>query len=344
MFKGMTKFLIIRFSSIGDIIQCMDVVNGIRNRWADAEIHWLARADMASFLGMDRRIDRVWAFDRREGLRGLLRMARRLRAEGFDHVYDAHSNIRSNVVKAVLLPPWERLSGRGPRLAVRSKERWKRFLLFKLGVNRFDKPFRGVVSYRKPLARWGVTDFTRHYEDWRFPEEYAGRWRETLANPRTVTLVPSANWEMKRWPVGHWRELVRLLPECRFVVLAGPADTFCEAIREAAPERVTNLAGKTSLLESCYLVKQARLVVSADTGFLHAADLFGTPAIALMGPTAFGFPTGESVRVMERDLPCRPCTKDGRGRCRQRPWQRCMAEISPEEVAAAAREALGRRG
>ena len=52
MFKGMTKFLIIRFSSIGDIIQCMDVVNGIRNRWADAEIHWLARADMASFLGM----------------------------------------------------------------------------------------------------------------------------------------------------------------------------------------------------------------------------------------------------------------------------------------------------
>lgn len=335
----MTKFLIIRFSSIGDIIQCMDVVNGICNHFPDAEIHWIARKDMASFLRMDQRIHRVWEFDRRSGLKGLTRIARLLKAERFDYLYDAHSNIRSNILKAILLPPL-RLPGSRPRYALRSKERWKRFLLFKLRINRFNKPFRGIVSYRKPLAKWGVTDFTRHYEAWRFPAEYAERWRETLSDLRTITLVPSANWEMKRWPVGHWQELVRLLPGWRFIILAGPSDTFCEAIREAAPERVANLAGKTSLLESCYLVKNSRLVISADTGFLHAADLFGTRAIALMGPTAFGFPTGEHVKVLETDLPCRPCTKDGRGKCRQSTWQRCMADILPQRVAATVRTLL----
>ena len=88
-----------------------------------------------------------------------------------------------------------------------------------------------------------------------------------------VTLVPSANWEMKRWPVAYWKALVALLPEYRFVILAGPKDTFCEEIRSAAPERVINLAGKTSLMESSYIVLRSNLVISADTGFMHAADL-----------------------------------------------------------------------
>ena len=61
------KFLIIRFSSIGDIIQCMDVVNGIKNHFPEAEIHWIARKDMSSFLAMDKRIDRIWLSTKRRG-------------------------------------------------------------------------------------------------------------------------------------------------------------------------------------------------------------------------------------------------------------------------------------
>ena len=150
----MAKFLIIRFSSIGDIIQCMNVVNGIKNHFPDAEIHWIARKDMGSFLNMDKRIDRVWGFDKKTGLKGLLRVAKELKAEKFDYIYDAHSNIRSNILKAVLLPPFYSLFPRGPHYTLRGKERWKRFLLFKLGINKFDKPFRVIISYRKPLAKY----------------------------------------------------------------------------------------------------------------------------------------------------------------------------------------------
>jgi hypothetical protein len=338
----MAKFLIIRFSSIGDIIQCMNVVNGIKNHFPDAEIHWIARKDMGSFLNMDKRIDRVWGFDKKAGFRGLLRMAKELKAEKFDYIYDAHSNIRSNILKAVLLPPFYSLFPRGPHYTLRSKDRWKRFLLFKLGINKFDKPFRGIISYRKPLAKWGITNFESDYSDWYFPEEFKERFAR-IFTPKTITLVPSANWEMKRWPVSHWQQVIQLMSEYRFIILAGPTDTFCETIKAIAPERVNNLAGKTSLLESCYLVKQSNLVISGDTGFLHAADLFHTRSIALMGPTAFGFPTGKEAEIMEVNLPCRPCTKDGRGKCKQPVWQKCMVDITPQAVVQKAKAILNFR-
>lgn len=331
----MTKFLIIRFSSIGDIIQCMGIIPGIKNQFPDAEIHWITRKDMSSFLAMDKRIDKVWAFDKKAGFKGLLQIAGALRKEHFDYIYDAHSNIRSNILKQRLVP----LFSHKTHFVRRSKERGKRFLLFQLGINKFDWPFKGVESYRKPLKKWGITDFNSNYSDWYFPDGFREK-SDTLINNRTITLVPSANWEMKRWPVDHWKKLITLLPDHNFIILAGPADLFCETIRQTAPERVNNLAGKTSLLESCYLVKQSNIVVSADTGFMHAADLFRVKTFALIGPTAFGFPTGDTVETLGIPLACRPCTKDGRGKCKQTVYQKCMVEITPEWVAGKIKKSL----
>jgi heptosyltransferase-2 len=333
------KFLVIRFSSIGDIIQCMSIVDGILHHHPGAEIHWITRSDMAPLLRLDPRLRVIWPFDKTGGLRGLIRLARRLAAERFDYIYDAHANLRSRVLKAILIPrllPWTM-----PRHLRRHKSRWRRLLLFRLRVNTFDKPFRGIQSYRRPLRAWGITDFPPTAVAWSFPPDFPSRLRPLLP-PGAITLVPSANWEMKRWPVARWQQLVRLFPDRPFLVLAGPADTFCEEIRSVAPSRVINLAGRSTLLESCYLVSISRVIISADTGLLHAADLFGVPGIALMGPTAFGFPTGRHLRVIEVDLPCRPCTKDGRGKCR-RP-RTCMEEISADVVADCLRAILEDKG
>jgi heptosyltransferase-2 len=92
------------------------------------------------------------------------------------------------------------------------------------------------------------------------------------------------------------------------------------------------MAGKLSLMESMGIVKKSNLVISADTGIIHVADLIGTPGISLIGPTAFGFPTGAHIKTLEVDLPCRPCTKDGRGNCSQKVYQKCMVDITPEMV------------
>lgn len=189
----MPKFLIIRFSSIGDIIQCMGIIDGIREHFPDAEIHWIARKDMSSFLAMDKRIGKIWAFDKALGLKGLLKIARQLREEHYDYIYDAHSNIRSNILRLKLLPWWSK----GPHFTLRSKERWKRFLLFNWGINRFPWPFRGVVSYRKPLLKWGIDRFPDTYDDWYFPENFPEKLNSRI-QAHTITLVPSANWIKKK--------------------------------------------------------------------------------------------------------------------------------------------------
>lgn len=324
----MPKFLIIRFSSIGDILQCMGIIGGIRKKFPDAEIHWITRKDMASFLTMDKRIHKIWTVDKSKGVKELLRISGELRKEHFDYIYDAHNNLRSHILRFRL----NFFANRHTGFVCRSKERMKRFLLFRLGINRFAQPFRSMYSYRKPLAAWGITDFPDNDQPWVFPADFSNRLTPFIG-ARTVTLVPSANWKMKRWPISHWQELVRLLPEYDFIILAGPNDRFCQEIQTAAPERVVDLAGKTTPLESSFLVLQSHLVISADTGFLHAADLFRIPALALMGPTAFGFPSHPTSVILETNLPCRPCTKDGSGKCKQAEFQQCMKDISPEEVA-----------
>ena len=111
---------------------------------------------------------------RETGLAGLLKMAADLRKEHFDYIYDAHSNIRSNILKLIVAP----LPFAKPYVALRSKERGKRFLLFKLGINHFDKPFRGMVSFQKPLKKWGITHFPDTYRDWHFPDEIRSRYED----------------------------------------------------------------------------------------------------------------------------------------------------------------------
>ncbi|MCU4175861.1 glycosyltransferase family 9 protein [Carboxylicivirga sp. N1Y90] len=332
------KILIIRLSSIGDIIQCMSVVTGIKNKFPEAELHWVVRADLASLLKIDPRIDHIWEFDRKEGFSGVFKLGGKLKQEKFDLVYDAHSNIRSNILKLCLCPLSICNVFRKNKLITRHKDRLKRLLLFKFGINLLPKPFKALDSFRKPMLKWNVTEFNTPFDNWQFPDSVQKKIENLVLTKISddqpwVALVPSAAWELKRWPVKYWQELIKLRQDLRFVVLGGPNDDFCEEIRSVAPDRVINLAGHTSLMESFYTVWRASFVISGDTGFLHAADLFQKPGFALIGPTAFGYPSGDKMKVMEVDLPCRPCTKDGNIICKLKEKKKCMLDIFPDTVA-----------
>ncbi|MCU4155161.1 glycosyltransferase family 9 protein [Carboxylicivirga sp. A043] len=332
------KILIIRLSSIGDIIQCMSVVTGLKNTFPNAQIHWVVRSDMQSLVKIDPRIDKAWAFDRKEGFGGVFKLGAELKKEKFDLIYDAHSNIRSNILKLVLCPFGICNLMNKNKLVTRHKDRFKRFLLFNFGINKLPKPFRALASFQTPLAKWNVKAFNTPFENWAFPRETEQKIEElVLANlpegQKWVALVPSAAWELKRWPVKYWQKLVELRQDLHFVVLGGPGDDFCEEIRSVAPERVINLAGKTSLMESFCTVWHAPYVISGDTGFLHAADLFQKPGQAIIGPTAFGYPSNPKMKIMEVDLPCRPCTKDGSTKCKIKEERKCLMDITPRMVA-----------
>jgi heptosyltransferase-2 len=147
-----------------------------------------------------------------------------------------------------------------------------------------------------------------------------------------VALAPSANWELKRWPTDYWVQLIRKNPDISFVILGGSQDQFCAEIASHGGPHTLNMAGKLSWIESMSLIAQSRLLISGDTGLLHYADLIGKKAIALIGPTAFGYPSRSSSHVLEVELPCKPCTKDGNTRCRNSIHKRCLREIMPEKV------------
>ena len=325
------KVLIIRFSSFGDIVQCSSVVEPIAQALIDAEIHWASRKDFDYLLKLNQRIDHVWSLDKKLGITGLIKFALKLRSEKFTHVYDAHNNLRSTVLKLFLRLRWN-----SPQLITRSKHRIKRILLFSFRINKFNKPFKGIDSYRDPLLKWGIKSES-HSEskmvNWNFSNDIQLKIKNLIGKDPVIALVPSAAWEMKRWPIEHWKKLIELLPNNKFVVLGGKEDLFCQDFVSIDPNRILNLAGKLSLVESCYLVTQSELIISADTGLLHVADVLGGKGLSLMGPTAFGFTKSPLIKTLEVDLPCRPCTKDGSGKCSQSIYQRCMVDITPTTVA-----------
>jgi heptosyltransferase-2 len=317
------KILIIRFSSFGDIVQALGAVSLIKDEY---EIHWITHNHFADIVRLGR-VDRVIPFDRKVGLFGLLQLSLELKREKYDYVYDAHTNVRSAIIKLVL-----RLDWKVPKIFVRSKDRVKRFLLFKMGINRFSKNYVARESFISPIEL--IVDRSKK-------PIYTLKLEENLTkffNDRTIIIVPSAAWKIKMWPISHWKRLIELLPDYNFLILGGPEDHFLKALEG---ERVVNLAGKLSLVESCAIINYSSFFVSADTGLLHVADLFDKRGIALIGPTAFGFVASKNIKTMEVSLDCRPCTKDGHeDRCSQIIYQRCMAEIAPELVACEIRSTI----
>lgn len=322
------KVLIIRFSSFGDIVQCMSVLDDLK----EYEVHWVCRKEFAGFLNAHGGIKKIWEFDKKAGLLGLILMAFKLRAEGFHFVYDAHNNLRSTIL-GLVLKPFKFLPFLSPKFIRRKKNRWKRILLFKFRINKFDWPFKGMNSYREPLINIGLIKGNNTTQSWNLDKV-----AEVPKN--AVVICPSAAWPMKRWPISHWESLITNWNEQTFVILGGPDDKFCEELVSLAPERVHNFAGKISLLESCSVISNADLVISGDTGLLHVADILGVKGLSLIGPSAFGFTSNKNIMTLEVEMNCRPCSKDGSGECSDSTYQKCMVDITPEIVMSAGKSLL----
>lgn len=322
------KILIIRFSSFGDIIQCMPVIDYLSDHFT---VDFLVKKEFANLVELSTRVSNVIAFDKKDGLLGLMKLAVRLRADNYTHIYDAHNNVRSFLFLFIF-----RLFNfniKNINFIQRSKDRLKRILLFNFRINKFPKPFKGIQSYILPVKNLKESNLDSTQCELNFSEEVTTKVQDlTKEHSSYIVFAPSAAWKMKRWPIDHWKSLASLLHAHKIIVLGGPSDTFCEEIAVVDSSRILNLSGKTSLIESACIVKNASFCISGDTGILHVADILNIKTIALIGPTAFGFPSSHSSKVCEVNLSCRPCTKDGRGKCTQDIYQKCMVDITPEAV------------
>lgn len=322
------RFLIIRFSAIGDVLQSLSIPAAILQKYPQAEIHWLTRDDMAQLVETHPGVKKVWKFQRKTKLGGLLQLTKLLRQEHFDYIYDAHNNLRSHLV-CLLLRPF----GFGPQLIRRSIYRWKRFLLFQLRINLFQMPFSGQRDLLIPLQKIGVSSEAPATPQFFINEKsYLEAKQKIIGYENAIALAPSAAHLLKRWPVDHWKKLIELLPQFRFVLLGGPEDRFLAEIQKSFSDRVLNLAGNTPLHVSAAIVDLLPLLISNDTGLMHVAEQRGKKCIALMGPAPFGFPSRKQTTILELDLPCRPCSKHGQGPCKNKFFHQCLVGIEPQRV------------
>lgn len=320
------KFLILRFSSFGDVTQCLSVPAKIKEKWPNAQIHWAVRDDLAALLSEHPAVDQIWPFPRKSNLIGLLRFAFLLRRQRFSRVYDAHNSTRSWVISTLI-----GITTRAQILR-KSQKRWMRFLLFRLRIDLYQKPRSGQRDLLEPLKAWGLDETLPTPPQLHFTNQESQDLQKRLPVTKFVALAPSAAYELKRWPLEFWKKLIHLHPQENFILLGGPEDTFLETIRTEYPDRVWNWAGRTSLRETALVVKFSKALVANDTGILHTAEQLGHPAIALMGPAPFGFPSRKTTQVLELELPCRPCSKHGQGPCTNVTFHRCLRDISPERV------------
>jgi len=327
--KGNKKILVIRFSSIGDIVLTTPVVRILKNTpGLEAEVHFATKKSFAGFLKNNPCIDMVHVL---EG--SLFELTKRLRAERFDYIIDLHNNLRSNLLRLLLLRPSKAFN----KLNI---EKW---LLTRIKINRLPK-VHIVDRYMAAGKHFNLQNdhkglnFFLPAKDETWPEAMPESFRVGFAG-----FVIGGMHATKRLPNQKIIDVCRMIKR-PIVLLGGPDDAKNgRIIAGACGDLVFNGCGVFSLNQSAYLVKIARVVITHDTGLMHIAAAFNKPIISVWGNTVpeFGmYPylpqkPENSIVIEKKGLPCRPCDKIGYEKCPKGHFD-CMEKISHQEVAQAA--------
>lgn len=332
------NILLIKMSSLGDILHTLPFAAALRQRFPQARITWLVHPQFAGFVPDPPVIDEVLYFDKvkfkKQSLLEKLRYFREMRAllhsKHFDLVIDMQGLFKSAVLAAI--------SGCSERIG---------YCELREGSSFVSRAITGAHSKDHVIERY--LDVARYLgarvdslEDVRFPlpdlakESAAVRSKLQAAGWQGgayVVIVPGARWETKVWPVEHYIALAqKLVAEGTAVVLAGGPDDAAKGAAIAAScgsSLVLDLTGQTTLRELAALIKGAQFYISGDTGPLHFAAALKKPLIAMYGPTRAdrtGPYGSKNSTVLLSPAECAGCL---RKHCSS--WH-CMHDITPEQV------------
>lgn len=324
--KSLTlKILVIRFSSIGDIVLTTPVLRCIKTQLDDAELHVLTKKFNAFMFLNNPCVDKVFEYD--NNMDELIKI---LRKQHYDFVVDLHKNWRSIRVRLAL----------DVRSASFPKLDFKKFLFTKLKIDLL--PRQHVVDrYFKAVKRLGVTN-DRLGLDYYIPEANElsfGDLPEEFEDG-FVAVVIGGQHNTKLFPAEKVAEVCRLI-SLPVVLLGGPddcerADRICNMVGK----NIGNTCGKLNLDQSASLIKLSSAVLTNDTGLMHIAAAFHKPIVSIWGSTSprFGMtpyiPGCEckSIIIENTGIKCHPCHKLGYGQCPKKHFA-CMNGICPETVA-----------
>lgn len=319
------KILIIKPSSLGDIIHGLPVLDAFGRRYPGAEIHWVVARGFHDILQGHPLIRKLWIIDKsswkKPGMafqtgRELKKLAAGLRGEGFDLVVDLQGLLRSAAIAL--------FAGTGERAGFASaREGAKYFYKYRIETPR---EMHAVEKNMRVARFFGCGADEPRFS---FPPLHLPPALSRALPSEYAALAPSAGTLVKRWPPARFAELAARLPIASIIV-GGPGDAALgREIASLSNGRALSLAGKTSLKELAAILRGARFLVCPDTGPMHIAAALGVPVFAIFGPTSpvRTGPYGNIHTIIRKDIPCSPCYK--RKPCED--W-RCMREVSPAEV------------
>ncbi len=324
----MTRTLVIRFGALGDLCLCGWFLSLLHDR-TGTRVTLVTKERFAGLAAAFDGVEEVVPLAGDGGLGELRRLAGRLRAGRWDRILDAHAVLRSALLLAMLR--------RFPtaRLRKGTLSRWRQVAGWHRGadalaphlVERLAALVPGLDLPAPPL-----------------PTALAPLRSLVAAAPRRgIAVAPGARWPAKRWPTDRFARLVEILLAEGYApvtIVVGPQEMewFPGSALAAAAERPgVELLESAPLPEVAALLARCRATVTNDSGLLHLSEAVGTPVVALFGPTvrSFGYtPVLPGSRLLEVDLPCRPCSRTGSRPC-HRGDLACLTGIGVDEVAAA---------
>lgn len=311
------KILIIRFSSIGDIVLTTPVIRCCKQQIKNAEIHFVAKSAFKSTLDHNPYVDKLFTFQK--DIDEILPI---LKKENYDVVIDLHNNLRSRRLKLAL----------GKKSVSFNKLNVKKFLAVTFKSKSLLPDVHIVQRYLQTTESLGVKDDGKGLDY--FLSEKDSIDLKTIHPDLIngfVALVVGGSYYTKKIPLNKLTEICNHL-QVPVVLLGGKEDSAIASQVAAQCTNAINICGKYSLNQSAFVLRQSSFVISSDTGLMHIAAAFGKKIFSFWGNTIpeFGmypYQPGEGSRILEvKNLKCRPCSKLGYSKCPKGHFK-CMNEI-----------------
>ena len=329
---SVSKFLIIRFSSIGDIVLTTPVIRCLKKQIPDAELHFLTKESFATIVENNPYISKVHVLSH-----SWETMLHELKLEEYDFIIDLHHNLRTIRLKKDL----------GVKSFAFNKLNIQKWIYTNLKWNLMP-PVHIVDRYMETVSSFGVKNDDEGL-DYFIPEKEITTLKDIPASHHAgyIGLVIGAAHFTKKLPVEKLKELCRKINH-PVILLGGKEDADNgNEIASVDEVKIYNACGKFKLNESADLVKKAKLIITHDTGLMHIAAAFKKPIISVWGNTVpefgmfpyYGKHKIESKKSEILNLRCRPCSKIGYDKCPKGHFK-CMNQISEESIVEAVRTML----
>jgi ADP-heptose:LPS heptosyltransferase len=317
------KILVVRFSSIGDIVLTTPVFRCIKQQLKDVELHYVTKHNFLSVIENNIYVDKVFTI--KDSLKDVIPQ---LKKENYDYVIDLHHNVRTLRLKTAL----------GKKSFSFNKLNWEKFLIVNFKKNKLppihivDRYFETVQSLGVKNDGKGLDYFINDKDEIDIPSTLP-----TLFHEDYNALVVGGSYFTKQIPINKLKEICTKssLP---LILLGGKEDAaIAEQVYLFHKNKTINLCGKLNLNQSASIIQQANKVITSDTGLMHIAAAFKKDIISLWGNTIpeFGmgpYLAGKNSQILEvKGLSCRPCSKLGYKKCPKGHFK-CMNDIEIKSI------------